>query len=355
MIETLKYYSEDGTLMEFTKYMIDIWGFVRNKKGNVMAYTKLKKYNTCGVYDDSGKQIKILIGRAMASTFLGPPPSLVHTADHENKNRDDDMLENIRWLDKTGQSKNRDFPETLKTAFTIAKDGEEKTVKEWTEYLKGEKNSFGRDYNKDMIIYYAQKKQHGFSYKEYPNLPDEVWKKITKSENDKGGRWEISNMSRVKYVTKYAENVLSIDSLGLDKGYPIISINGKQWYCHVLSFMTFFPDEYANKKSDEMILHEDDDKMDFRPYKLRLGTSSENVIDSHINGCRDGTKTARRPCCSYINDVFERRHESLDAAEKYLRDHGHFKAVRSAIHEALKTRVDNKVSVRYGRTWKCVD
>jgi hypothetical protein len=34
-----------------------------------------------------------------------------------------------------------------------------------------------------MITKYAQMQQHGFSYKEYPDLLDEVWKKIEGSNN----------------------------------------------------------------------------------------------------------------------------------------------------------------------------
>ena len=53
-----------------------------------------------------------------------------------------------------------------------------------------------------------------------------------------------------------------------------------------------------------------------------------------------------------IDGVFEKRHDSQDAAEKYLRDNGKPKANRSAIREALKSK---KELVRYGRTWKRVD
>jgi hypothetical protein len=39
-----------------------------------------------------------------------------------------------------------------------------------------------------------------------------------------------------------------------------------------------------------MVLHEDDDKEDFRPHKLRLGTRSDNAKDAHDNGKFDSTK-----------------------------------------------------------------
>jgi len=351
MIDPLKYYSKKGTLIVFNKYTIEN-GVIKNAKGEPIAYSKDKgKYNTCGVYDDNGKQRSISVARAIASTMYGPPPTLAHTADHIDKNRENDTDDNIRWLDKPGQSNNQDRPETLKTAFLVDRYGEnEKTVKEWVEYLKDEKNPYGREYTSAMILNYARKKQDGFSYKEYPDLPGEIWKEIIDSKNKKG-RWEVSDMNRFKYITNHAENVLSGDRLGLNKGYPNITINGKNWKCHILAFMTFFPDEYANKKPDEIILHEDDDKMDFRPHKLRLGTQSENRIDAYNNGKHDGTKTARMKCVSYIDGIYEIMHDSQSDAAKYLRHIGYDNATYGNI--GLVLRGERKSA--YGRTWKRVD
>lgn len=90
---------------------------------------------------------------------------------------------------------------------------------------------------------------------------------------------------RVKYVTTLTENVISEDRLGLsDHGYPNICINGKNVKYHILSFKAFYPEEYASKKTDEMVLHEDDNKIDSRPHKLRRGTHSENTKDVRDNG-----------------------------------------------------------------------
>ena len=258
-----------------------------------------------------------------------------------------DTLNNIRWLCKSGQRDNQDRPETLKTSFIVVKDGLEKTANVWVEYLKGESNTFGREYTTGMIKQYAHKKQHGFAYKEYPDLLGEVWKEIIGSENAQG-RWEISNMNRVKYITERAENVLSGEGLGLLNGYPSICINGKRWLCHILSFKTFFPDEYAAKKTNELILHEDDDRLDFRPYKLRLGTQTHNAIDAHDNGKHDGTKTARMKCASYIVGVFEKEHASQGDAVKYLKSIGVEKAREGNISMTLSG--DRKTA--YGRTWK---
>ena len=350
MIKPLEYYYADGSHVKFDKYTIDISGAVKNNKTSkiLRLSQNIAGYKCVKVVDNDGKHRGILIGRAIASTFLGIPPTQKHTVDHIDRNPNNDTLENLRWANDIEQKVNRTMPDIYKSAFIVVKDGVQKTTNEWVEYLKDEKNHMGRKYTSKMVTKYAQYKQHGFSYKKYPDLPGEVWKEI-KGSNTTSGRWEISDLSRVKWITTHAENIFSVDRIGLNGGgYPIIWINGKSWLCHILAFMTFFPEEYATKKKDEMILHKDDNKLDFRPYKLRLGTRSENGRDAHSNGKYDGTLRARMRCSSYINDVLEKDHESQFDAVRFLMSLGYEKAscgnINSALHGARETA--------YDRTWK---
>lgn len=281
-VKTLEYYPKDGSHIVFEKYSIDTLGIIKNKKtGKTPTYCN-KKYNVCVLSDNAGKMRMIRVARAVASTFLGKPPSPDHTADHiESEQKKNDKLTNIRWLNKSGQCINQIRAKTLKTAFLIVKDGADKTSKEWAALVNAVKTSDEREYTKDTIAHYARKKRHGFSYKDYPDLEGEDWRKIEESESSQG-YWKISNLCRVKYVTKHAENVLWDNRLGRnDTGYPIIKIKGKTWMCHVLAFAVFHPEKWKNKKIDEIVLHEDGNKEDFRPHKLRLGTQSDNVSDWH--------------------------------------------------------------------------
>jgi hypothetical protein len=199
-----------------------------------------------------------------------------------------------------------------------------------------------------MIQRYAQKKQYGFSYKVYDDLPEETWYRIINSTN-KCGYWEISDQNRIAYVSKFTRNVIDATRFGFDQKYPKITINGKNRGLHDVAFEAYYPEAYASKLSNEMILHKNDDKLDFRPHTLYIGDSSKNGKDAHDNGCHDGTKTARKPCISYINGVFERQHESQEAAVKYLKLNGCPNASSSEISNAVNS---NKVLVRYKRTWK---
>jgi hypothetical protein len=357
-IKMLEYYYEDGTHVVFSKYTIDTLGIIKNiKTGRMLEYGK-GKYNIVCVCDDECRIRSIRVSRAIASTFLGEPPTLAHTADHiKSKEKRNDALANIRWATKPEQRNNRIMPDTLNTAFIVVKDDVEKTKKEWIEYLKEEKNPFGNAYTDSVINHYAQKKQYGFAFKEYPDIDNEVWLPVKDSINSVG-RWEISNMCRVKYITNHASNVLSDDRLGLRNGYPAVGINGILWDCHVLAFKTFFPDLWAAKKEGEMVLHEKDDRLDFRPEMLRLGTRSENMKDAYDNGKHEGTKSARMKCASYVNGEFEKEHESQGDAAEYLKTKECSKSsvrnISSGISQALTAYNKGKTVKRYGRTWKTI-
>ena len=354
MSNTLEYYFEDKSHVIFNKYTCDALGIIKHvKTGKTPSYGN-GTYNRCGVYDDDGKLRMILVGRAVASTFLGEPPTPEHTADHiESEQKKNDALSNIRWLCKSGQSSNQIRPETLKSAFVVVKDDVEKTVNEWVDHMNDTKMPKERKFTKGMIEGYAQQKQRGFAYKEYPDLDGEDWKPIKDSKNDKDGSWEISNMNRVKYITSIGtENVLWGERLRRCCGYPIVSINGKKWKCHILAFKTFHPELWKAKEPEEMVLHEDDNKEDFRPHKLRLGTASDNGKDSHTNGKRDGTKSAQMKCASYVDGVLEKDdYTSLTDAAEYLKSKGY----PNATHGNISLALSGKYKSAYGRTWQKIE
>jgi hypothetical protein len=129
-MKTLEYYSAKGKHTVFDGYTIDEHSVVRNASGHVMAPFKSGDYYRVCVRHEE-KSCKIHVCRAMASTFIGPPPTLQHTADHKDKNSLNDVLSNIRWLCKSGQVKNRDMPPDNKSAFIIVRNDVELTAKDW--------------------------------------------------------------------------------------------------------------------------------------------------------------------------------------------------------------------------------
>ncbi|AGE59449.1 hypothetical protein ATCVOR07043_525L [Acanthocystis turfacea Chlorella virus OR0704.3] len=342
---TLQYYWDDGTHTVFEDYTIDKHSVVKNKSGHVLSQHKTPEgyYRISVNYER--KQRHIYAHRALASTFLGPPPTFGHTADHDNRDCENNTLKNILWKDKSEQAKNRKRPTKYNTAFIIVKGGVELTAKEW---VKVYKKPDGEKYTETAIQQYARAQKHGFQYKAFPDLRGEVWKAVPISKNSRG-KWFISNKNRVKYKTQYAENILIVDQLTKVGGYPGVHVNGKRWSCHELSMMTFRPQEYAAKLPGDKILHKHDDKNDFNPFRLRWGTPPENGKDAHKNGKFIGKKTAQKPVVSYINNVFEKEHASLGDAVRYLQVNGY----PGAYHKAVKRASENDTD-KYDRTWKFV-
>lgn len=325
-------FANSTNVITFDKYFLDDDKII-NKKGQLLSYFKSTRGDyRCGVYINGVKK-KITVARAILTTLVGPPPTKSHTADHIDRNPENNTIDNLRWASKSEQRDNQMRPKTQKNAFIIIKNGYERTANEWAEEL-------GCHFC--TILRYAQNKTNGFSYKEYPDIFGEVWTKIEGSKNSKG-RWEVSNMKRAKYITNNASIVY--DKFVLRKGYPSIRVNGKQNDIHTLTFKAFNPNIVIGK--GEVVRHLDDNKKNFALGNLDIGTISQNSIDAHNNGKYDGTKSARRPVTSYVNGVKEQDFDSLVDAVKYLKMNGYPRARASHI-----STFSNTTSIRYGRTWK---
>jgi len=340
---TLVYY-EDKTLKKqiYTKYEINKECVIRHKRTNKTLTYRLTDdgYYKVQPLDDTGKQKPLSVARTMLSTFVGPPPSPHHTADHiQSENKTDNRLENLRWFDKSGQSTNRNMPETLNSAFIIVHGGEELTSNEWAERI-GVQSQTIRSYARNV-------RNTEWSYKIYDDLPGEIWKDVEKSENSQGW-WMVSTFGRVAYHTKHTRKVSSPEELSLNGGYPSIKINGTDKKVHLVVFQTFRPEEYKVMKPDEMILHEKDDRMDCRIDKLYIGTRSQNGRDAHDNGKYDGTKSARRPCVARKGDWTFQPFKSLTEAVEWLQATTQYKkADKTHISKCL----NGKTKTAYGYTW----
>ena len=330
----LKYcWANTTELVDIDNYFLRDGKIINKTSGKTMSYCKSHRGDyRCNV-SINGKQKKIAVARAILATLVGPPPTPEHTADHIDQNPENNAIENLRWATGSEQSMNQYKPKTQNNAFVIVKDGTERTAKEWAEEL-------GRS-NK-TILKHAQKKTNGFSYKEYPDLPGELWKIVEGSDNSQG-RWEVSNKKRAKYTTKHASIVY--DTFGLLNGYPSIRINGKQKLIHIPVFEAFNPGVVIGP--GEVVRHLDDDRLNFTPENLAIGTRSQNGKDAHDNGKYDGTKTARKPMASYIDGIKEREFSSIADAIEYLKEIGYPSASGGNISE-----FSNTPSVRYDRTWK---
>jgi len=353
MERTLVYYSQDGTCKVFTEYTIDTDCNITNTKTKKQISKKIENGYLSFNASCKKKSYHLSVARAMLSTFNGEPPTLSHTADHiKSKEVLNNSISNLRWSDRKEQRANQKRPKTYKSAFKIIQDNLEMTANGWASYYK---KNYDKDYKKKKFNYLARNKIDGFSYKEYPDYHDEEWKQYTYSNNV---IYKISNMNRIKYITSYAEHVIDSKDMHKASGYPVVSINGVQEYAHIIVFKLFFPEQWGQKIENEIVLHEDDNKLDFRPHKLRLGTPSMNGHDAYDNGRYDETNRERKQCVMYdingnkINDFRGSSH----AAEYIIniRNSGNIKIIARKIRGVLDKFYKDGVTCRtaYGYIWK---
>lgn len=330
---TLKYVWANTTeLVSLDNYVLRDGKIINKKTRKILSYRQNSRGDyRCTVYIN-GKKKAITVARAALATLVGPPPTPDHTADHIDRIPENNSIGNLRWVTKSDQSMNQTRPKIYKSAFIIVKDGVEKTSKEWAEEL---------GCHHKTVLRNARNKMNSFSFKEYPDLPGEVWKIVERSDNSQGF-WEVSDKLRARYTTKHASIVF--DTFCLQSGYPTIGINGKIKRLHILTFEAFNPGVIV--ADGKVVRHLDDDKLNFAPENLAVGTSSQNGKDAHDNGRYDGMKSARRSVTSYINDVKEREFASLADAVEYLKSIGYPKADKGGISKFINTS-----SIRYGRRW----
>lgn len=336
--KTLEYYYYSGEYVVFDKYEIDENTTVRNKKTNKnIGKYLLNGYHKINVNDEYEKSRGISVARAMLSTFVGKPPTVHHTADHINSSeKTDDSLENLRWADKSEQSSNQTRPKTLNNAFLIRHGDEYMTIKEW---------ALRENVHEDTIRWRARD-DTSWHFKEYEDLPWETWLRVEDSKNLKGF-WKVSDKKRAAYHTNNARKVYSTYEMRKINGYPVICINGKHEYLHVVVFRTFRPDDYAKMNSGDVIMHCNDDKLDCDPLTLKIGTRSENAKNAHDNGRHDGKKTQRRKCACYKDDELIKCFDSLADAERWL----HTKNPKASFTAIIKC-LSGKLKTAYGYVWK---
>jgi hypothetical protein len=281
-MKTLEVYTHKGDHKVFVNYGIDENSKIVHKQiGKILPkHSSASGYDKVTIRDENGVRNTISVARAMLSTFVGPPPTPKHTVDHISRVRNDDRLENLRWLCLSGQALNQ-TKKLLKKSFVIVHDGREMSAKDWA---KEENVSLVSIYNRTL-------KNVDWKYKIYEDNPGEIWKKIEGSESQIGF-WKCSNFGRAAFhKSEHIRNVFSPGELNTVSGYPSIGISGKTEYFHIVIFKTFHPEKWKNRNSDDIILHENDDKMDCRVEKLHLGSRKYNGKDAHDNGKYDGIVT----------------------------------------------------------------
>lgn len=93
---------------EFPRYEVSNTGSVRNiKTGRILKMYKTPAgYVRVGLCSPDGRRRVIRVHRLVASTFIENHDKAPHV-DHINRVRDDNNVDNLRWVDPIGNSNNR--------------------------------------------------------------------------------------------------------------------------------------------------------------------------------------------------------------------------------------------------------
>ena len=90
----------------YPSYWINQDGVVINKEGETKAWHG-KNYNQCSLYNSETKEMNTFSQhRLLALTYL-PNPNNYPDVDHINQNKRDNRLENLRWVPKSDNEKNK--------------------------------------------------------------------------------------------------------------------------------------------------------------------------------------------------------------------------------------------------------
>ena len=90
----------------FPSYTINREGVVKNLKDEIKSFGG-KRYLQCSMYEGNTKKMKTMSQhRLLALTFL-PNPNNYPDVDHINRDKRDNRLENLRWVPKSDNEKNK--------------------------------------------------------------------------------------------------------------------------------------------------------------------------------------------------------------------------------------------------------
>ena len=97
---------------EYPEYQISSLGRVKGKSGKIInPYEGKRGYFVFNIHLGEGKQKQQYVHRLVAKTFLENPLNL-ECIDHINRNRLDNNISNLRWVNKLENGRNRQRGQT---------------------------------------------------------------------------------------------------------------------------------------------------------------------------------------------------------------------------------------------------
>jgi hypothetical protein len=298
-------------------------------------------YKVQVLVDDDGKRRMTQIHRLVACTFI-PNTENLPTVHHKDFDRVNNSVDNLEWASYSYQIKNRKPRIQKPKSIPVEQyDISGKLVATWNS-PKEAANSFGSKSGEPIFYACTESKSHiafGYfwKYKEFTNLPDEIWKPIKGYPS-----YFVSSLGRFKHQLPTRETELLPTSTD---NYFIICILGRTRPAHIYVCEAFHGDRPSSK---HVVNHKNGDKKWNKYDNLEWMTKSENSLHAVKTGLFDYAKTRiklRKPIWQYtLTGDFITKHESGRAAAQALGKKG---------WKGQKELTGGSQKVRFGFLWSC--
>ena len=279
--------TDDKVISNFSNYTI-------SKKGTVTSYCNIHApqmlspfknengYILVGLTSDDGKQLKMLVHRLVALTYL-PNPKNLPEVDHIDRKRDNNNLENLRWVNKFEQAANKKQHDPSKAVLQYSKDGlflgEYRSAEDAIRLL--DLNvvpwSIRRNALKNRNVLKFVTNSYIWKFKEYKDL-------YSLQEGEEAvpvvGKFPGVVLNYPEYlITNFGNIIRRGRKLSTTGIYPACKLAGTFFHVHKLVALFFVS---GRTKINKEIDHLDQNKKNARFDNLEWVSHSENVKRFHL-------------------------------------------------------------------------
>lgn len=277
--------------ISISKYLISDKGRLWSKKLLRLKHCSPSPagYLSTTISDDNGKNHAMFLHRLVALALI-PNPNNYDTVDHIDRNRTNNVIENLRWASRYEQAKNQKKAKTISGGRQVDQytmDG--KYIKTWKSVqeagcaMAGIKN-VGQTISNVCNNNNRRKTGYGYIWKYTPikDLDGEEWKPIP---NITG--YYASTKGRIRKGNSYGAELLKGTITGQ---YRIIRIEHKTYPLHVLICSTFIG-QIPKEKYE--VNHINGNTLDNRPENLEWMSHHDNVKHASQTGLIDHKKMGK--------------------------------------------------------------
>jgi hypothetical protein len=267
----------------FSMYEASNAGTIRNIKTNKILTTKPNSsgYIRNAMVDDDGNKVAKYAHIIICLAFYGSKPDNM-TVDHIDRNKLNNMSENLRWASLTTQNINKLNPKERAgyPIWQLDPKTKEKIKRFENSYRAAEHLNRPALQDGPHIGDAAKKKRlrYGFywEFEKIEEIVGEIWTKISRNEKE----FYISNYGRIKGVDDHNR----LANVNVLQGYLTYESNKKKFLVHRLVAETYL----ENLDNLQIVNHKDCNKSNNCVENLEWVTRSENGIHAWKNGRHNG-------------------------------------------------------------------